>query len=180
MAEQRDPPAPRQRLFFALWPGDAVRKRLAAIASKSLKRSGRKIPAENLHLTLAFLGPVGPEVRRCAEEVADVVSAAPFTLEFTHLGFFPRPRVVWSGCDQTPEALIALVNALRAGLEDCGIQPEARPYRAHLTLARKASVEPGFGAPHAPVAWGVDRFHLVESKTFSAGARYNILRSWSL
>lgn len=180
MPEERDPPAPRQRLFFAIWPDENVRRHFAAIAAKSLKRSGRRITAENLHLTLAFLGPVPPEVRRCAESVADGVAAAPFTLEFTHLGLFPRPRVIWSGCNETPEALIALVGALRAGLQNCGIRPEARPYRAHLTLARKANVRPGFGAPHTPVAWSVDSFHLVESKTFSEGAQYNILRSWSL
>jgi len=180
MAETPDSSAPRQRLFFALWPGDEVRQRLAAIASKSLKRRGRRIPAENLHLTLAFLGPVSSEVRRCAEDVADGVAAAPFTLEFTHLGFFPRPRVVWSGCDQTPEALTSLVDTLRRGLRGCGITPEVRPYRAHLTLARKASVEPGFGGPHAPIHWPVDAFHLLESKTLSSGAQYNILRSWTL
>ena len=180
MLEKRDPSAPRQRLFFALWPDDAVRPRFTAVVSKSLKRRGRRVPAENLHLTLAFLGPVTPDVRCCAEDVANGVAAAPFTLEFTHLGHFPRPRVIWSGCDETPETLTALVNALRQGLRGCGIDPEVRPYRVHLTLARKASVEPGFGTPHAPIRWTVDAFHLLESKTLSSGAQYKILRSWTL
>ncbi len=180
MPEKRDPSAPRQRLFFALWPNDEVREGFAAIASKSLKRRGRKIPAENLHLTLAFLGSVAPETRRCAESAASDISGASFTLEFTHLGFWPRPRVIWSGCDETPEALTALVNALRQGLKGCGIEPELRPYRAHLTLARKASVEPSFGEPHAPISWTVDAFHLLESKTLSTGAQYKMLRSWPL
>jgi len=180
MAEANASPSRRQRLFFAIWPDDTVRDQLARLAAKSLKRRGRTIPAENLHLTLAFLGPVAPEVRRCAEAVGDGIRAAPFTLEFTHLGHFPRPRVVWTGCDQTPEALIVLVNQLREGLKSCGIKPEVRPYRAHLTLARKASVERDFGEPHTPIAWGVDSFHLVESKTLSDGAVYKIVRTWSL
>ncbi|MDX1529694.1 MAG: RNA 2',3'-cyclic phosphodiesterase [Gammaproteobacteria bacterium] len=180
MAEANASAPRRQRLFFALWPDDAVRDQLARLAARSLKRRGRIIPGENLHLTLSFLGPVAAEARRCAEGVADGIRAAPFTLEFTHLGHFPRPRVVWSGCDETPEALISLVSALREGLKGCGIKPEVRPYRAHLTLARKVSVEPDFGAPHAAIAWRVDSFHLVESKTLSQGAVYNIVRSWSL
>lgn len=170
----------RQRLFFALWPDDEARQRFAAIASKSLKRRGRKIRPENLHLTLAFLGPVSPDVRRCAEDVANGVAATPFTLVFTHLGHFSRSRVIWSGCEETPDALTALVEALRGGLKGCGIEPEVRPYRAHLTLARKASVAPGFSASHEPVSWPVDAFHLIESKTLSSGARYKILRSWPL
>lgn len=180
MPEKSDATAPRQRLFFALWPDDAVRDSFAAIASKSLKRRGRKIPAENLHLTLAFLGSVAPETRHCVEKMADGISGAPFSLEFTHLGHWPGPRVIWSGCDETPEALTVLVDALRRALKSCGIKPEVRPYRAHMTLARKASVEPTFGASHAPISWAVDNFHLLESKTLSSGAEYNILRSWQL
>ncbi|HSS65943.1 MAG TPA: RNA 2',3'-cyclic phosphodiesterase [Gammaproteobacteria bacterium] len=180
MPDTPDPSAPRQRLFFALWPDDAVRARFDAVAGKALKRRGRRIPAQNLHLTLAFLGSVGPETRRCAESAADGITGAPFTLEFTHLGYWSRARVIWSGCDETPEGLTALVNALRRGLVGCGIEPEVRPYRAHLTLARKASVDPGFGAPHAPIQWPVDAIHLLESKTLSSGAQYQILRSWPL
>ncbi len=180
MAEANASSAQRQRLFFALWPDDQVRQALAALASKSLKRRGRRIPAENLHLTLAFLGPVPPETRSCVEAMADGISGDSFTLEFTHLGFWPRPRVIWSGCDETPRALTALVNALRDGVKGCGLRPESRPYRAHLTLARKASVDPRFGEPHAPVIWSVDGFHLLESKTLSTGAQYKILRSWRL
>jgi 2'-5' RNA ligase len=180
MPENRDLSAPRQRLFFALWPDEGVRKCFAAIASKTLKRGGRKIPAANLHLTLAFLGPVTPDVRRCVEDVASGITAAPFTLVFTHLGHFPKPRVVWSGCDETPEALELLVNALRQGLKGCGIKPEARPYRVHLTLARKTNFKSGFSAPHAPIHWPVGAFHLLESKTLSSGAQYKMLRSWPL
>lgn len=180
MPEKKDPGEPRQRLFFALWPDDGVREGFDTIASKSLRRRGRRIPAENLHLTLAFLGSVSPETRRCAESAADGITGAPFVLEFTHLGFWPRPRVIWSGCDQTPEALTALVNVLRQGLKGCGIKPEVRPYRAHLTLARKASVDPDFRESHAPISWTVDAFHLLESKTLSTGAQYKILRSWCI
>ncbi len=173
-------PAPRQRLFFALWPDDGVRGQFDALASKTLKRRGRRIPPENLHLTLAFLGPVALETRRCAETMADGISGDAFTLKFTHLGFWPRPRVIWSGCEETPQALTVLVNALRDGLRGCGLRPESRPYRAHLTLARKASADPRFDEPHAPVTWSVDGFHLIESKTLSTGAQYKMLRSWRL
>lgn len=180
MAEAKASASGRKRLFFALWPDDEVRAQLFALSRKALKRQGRKVPAENLHLTLAFLGSVGSEAQSCVESLADKLSGVPFTLEFNHLGYWPKPRVIWSGCKETPEALVTLVQGLRAGLKDCGIEPEARPYRAHLTLVRKASVPAGFGGPHAPVVWPVNSFHLLESKTLSTGAQYNIVRSWTL
>jgi 2'-5' RNA ligase len=170
----------RKRLFFAIWPDPGVRKSLVGIASHSLKRRGRAVPVENLHLTLAFLGAVTAARQRCMENVADGLAAEAFKLVFTQLGYWQRPRVIWSGCEATPEALLVLVEGLRAGMLHCGLEPETRPYRAHMTLARKASVAPTFGASHDPVEWRVRDFHLVESKTLSSGARYEILRTWPL
>ncbi len=172
--------AKRKRLFFAIWPDAGVRKSLVRIASHSLKGRGRAVPAENLHLTLAFLGAVTAERQRCMEIAADELAADACKLVFTHLGYWPRPRVIWSGCEATPEALLALVGGLRAGMLRCGLEPETRPYRAHMTLARKASVAPTFGASHDLVEWRVRDFHLVESKTLSSGARYDVLRTWPL
>jgi 2'-5' RNA ligase len=170
----------RRRLYFAVWPDARVRESLVRIASHSLKRRGRAVPAENLHITLAFLGAVTAERQRCMEVAADELAADAFKLVFTHLGYWQRPRVIWSGCEATPEALLALVGGLRAGMLRCGLEPETRPYRAHMTLARKASVAPTFGVGHDPVEWRVRDFHLVESKTLSSGARYEKLRTWSL
>lgn len=172
--------ATRRRLFFALWPDEAARQRLSKIARKALKGRGRPIPAEKLHLTLVFLGAVTEEARQCLEAGAGTISGPPFTLVFDRLGFWPRPRVAWSGCERTPEALVSLVESLRACALGCGLKPELRPYRAHLTLVRKASLKAGFSAPHEAVEVAVEAFHLVESRALPQGASYNILRSFPL
>ena len=49
------------RVFFAIWPGDAARKRLLEITDglqRNLACTGRRIRAENIHLTLVFVGNV--------------------------------------------------------------------------------------------------------------------------
>ena len=47
------------RLFFALWPEpDTQRRWHEELASYVKPLGGRRVPAENLHLTLAFLGEV--------------------------------------------------------------------------------------------------------------------------
>jgi 2'-5' RNA ligase len=58
-----------RRLFFALWPSDAVRARLAQEA-QSHAGLGRAIPVRNLHITLVFLGGVQEE------RVVEVLQAA--------------------------------------------------------------------------------------------------------
>ncbi|HYL02781.1 MAG TPA: 2'-5' RNA ligase family protein, partial [Steroidobacteraceae bacterium] len=64
--EPRTPAAPPERtrrLFFALWPDAAQRTVLAHAVRKAVRNcGGRPVPAESLHVTLAFLGSV-PESR---------------------------------------------------------------------------------------------------------------------
>lgn len=169
-----------QRLFFALWPDPIVRSELDRLRAHVPERTGRLVSMENLHLTLAFLGHIGCEARACMESVADGVVANGFELAFTRLGYWPRPRVFWAGTGSEPDALIDLVSRLRAAMTRCGLAPESRPYRAHVTLARNVRLPGNFQTSCDPVIWRVDAFHLIESKTLSAGASYRSLRAWSL
>jgi 2'-5' RNA ligase len=170
----------RQRLFFALWPDDDTRDALARLAGSLLPAgSGRPVPAENLHLTLVFLGAVGNRRRDCIERAAGDLSARAFTLEFVRVGYWPRPRVLWSAPERTPEALEALASTLNEALVPCGHHAESRPFSAHVTLARKVR-RPLGPVEHSPVTWQVNAFHLVESETHQQGARYTRVRSWAL
>lgn len=170
----------RQRLFFALWPDDDARRSLARLASARLApRNGRLVAASNLHLTLEFLGAVDAGMRACAERAAQSLSAPAFELELQCLGYWPRPRVLWSAPETTPDALTGLVSMLRKALMACGHQPDARPFHAHVTLARKVR-GPVNETTHAPVRWPVSDFHLIASETLAQGARYRSLECWPL
>ncbi|HHB13073.1 MAG TPA: RNA 2',3'-cyclic phosphodiesterase, partial [Chromatiales bacterium] len=87
----------RRRLFFALWPPAAVRVRMARVGRRLPRRRGRPVPMENLHLTLAFVGPVDEETARCLETAAATVQPEPFTLVLDEVGQFRGSRVVWLG-----------------------------------------------------------------------------------
>jgi 2'-5' RNA ligase len=169
-----------QRLFFALWPPIELSRELYQLAGSALRGgSGRRVLPENIHLTLAFLGSVNESFRECAEQVAAAIRAESFTLMLEQMGNWSKSGILWVGPNQTPLPLLQLVQELNAGLAVCGYEAEQRPYAAHLTLARKAQ-------PHGDVhfmesrAWEVNRFHLVRSRTYADGARYEILRSWPL
>lgn len=132
----------------------------------------RWVPPESYHLTLRFLGSVeadGAEALATSAAAA-VAPLAPFSARLGALGAFPtsrRPRVVVLGV--TPEGPLRF---LAARLEEvavaAGLSPEARPFRAHLTLGRvrrdaslpRASLE----AQLAPVAFEVSEVVLFRSR----------------
>jgi RNA 2',3'-cyclic 3'-phosphodiesterase len=130
------------RLFIAIpLPPD-----LAARASEILPASLpalRRVKAENLHLTLAFLGPTPdarlPDVAQAAKEAAVPVSR--FRLSFDRAGRFPergRPRVVWLGIADGAPGVLELGAGVYAGLRTRGLRFDDRPLAPHLTLARVA------------------------------------------
>jgi RNA 2',3'-cyclic 3'-phosphodiesterase len=169
-----------ERLFFALWPDADLRRRLYQLTDNFLpSRGGRRVAEENLHLTLTFLGSLTREVRGCLERLAGSIGSARFTLVLEEIGCWRRTGVMWVGPEQTPPPLLSLVEALNAAQSACGLHPDLRAYRAHLTLARKVRkcqreyrIEPIF--------WEATKFCLVVSNIYSGGARYQILRSWDL
>jgi 2'-5' RNA ligase len=66
-----------------------------------------------------------------------------------------------------------LVSALAA----CGIGTEARPYRPHVTLARRCERTVD-GAIEPPIAWDVDAVVLMSSRLLSEGPRYRPIARW--
>jgi 2'-5' RNA ligase len=167
-----------ERLFFALWPPASVVSALVAERQRWPGQAGRPTHPEDLHATVVFLGAVETDQRACAEEVAGRLSAPPFSLTLDRVGYWPGPRIRWAGQECVPDALLALVHQLNAALTGCGHRPERRPYRLHITLARKAAPLSAATLPR-PIHWSVTELVLAASR---AGQRpaYRVLRRWPL
>lgn len=168
----------RQRLFFALWPDEALREALAPLQRLKGECGGRAVPTPNVHITLNFLGNVDADTRDCLEQATSDIVVPRFELTLDRFGYWPRPRVVWLGSSETPQPLTDLVAELNNVVEGCGLQPERRPYHAHLTLLRKARQAPTEQPPVLP--WQVNEFVLVESVSVAGGVEYRVLRRWPL
>ncbi len=178
LAPERDPPV--ERLFFALWPDDALRQRLVWYRDTLGADGGRRVAAENLHLTLAFLGRTDMRQRACVEAMAGAIQCPAFELQLNRSGYWPRPRVLWIAPAEMPGALIRLAADLHAGAGDCGLKLDAGPYRAHVTLMRKLAQPPPRHANCPPLSWPLDRFVLVRSRRLPQGVKYEVLRAWGL
>lgn len=124
------------RLFIAIEFPDDVKK--ALIRLRKDIPGARWVPAEHIHLTLAFLGEVDETILgRLTGELSHIQSPA-FNLCFTGTGCFPdrrRPRVLWVGLEPEPR-LNVLAAKVRAAVLACDIPQEERPFTPHVTLAR--------------------------------------------
>jgi 2'-5' RNA ligase len=191
---------PTRRLFFALWPDAQQRGALAHATRKGVRScGGRPVPVQSLHLTLAFLGSVPegrvPELDRIARRVADAfpADAQPLLLTFDHLVHWARPQILCAlGTEEAaavpaPGGLrdtdAASAPSLSATLKNetvaAGFSPDLKPFRAHVTVARKVAHAPAALALQ-PVLWRFGTFALIESHTDPAGPVYSVIESYLL
>lgn len=165
------------RLFIAICFPDPVKDCLEA-GIQHLRKQGHRASwcrRENLHLTLEFLGELdGPEA---AITAMDQVTAQPFLLEFAPSGRFRRREgdLLWLGIQPGTE-LLQLQRKLHLALEHQGISLESRPYRPHLTLARRLrdQGEASFPFPLPPLVF-VTGISLMLSQRTQQGMHYTEL-----
>lgn len=172
------------RLFFALWPDEAVRDQ-ALEAARDLKvrmqPAGHLSKREMLHVTLAFLGnTVTPEQQAAAMECAAQVRGEPFTLALEHASSFRSGGMPWwLGPRETPPALTAVHRQLHELLVRAGVAPEREKFVPHLTILR----DTGVFLPPTPVRrieWRVGSFTLMRSRMDLQPAVYETLGTWPL
>lgn len=139
------------RLFIAVSLGDEDRRTLIAWAREAVggDRGMRVVAAEQVHLTLAFLGhrpldevgPLSELVESFAGEPAPPLSTG------AALWLSPRrPHVLTVAVNDETDRLTALHASVWDGLEELGYEREERRFRPHLTVAR---VRHGWSAPTA-------------------------------
>jgi len=176
------PDLPTQaRLFLALWPAAGEHAQLLQYQQQwSWPRGASPVRPERLHLTLHFIGPL--ERRRIAAVSSGLqVSFMPFTLQLNHAEVWPRGLVVLRA-NTPPTALVELHAGLGRALQALALPVEARAFRPHVTLARRATgaTPPATATPPTawPLCWQVHSYVLVESLPV-AGGGYRILRRYA-
>ena len=168
-----------KRLFFALWPDHMVRVQLAQVAGMLPITTGRRVPSENLHITLAFLGNVQEQAIPELFAAAERLRLPGFPLQVDRCGWWKRAKVAWLAPVHTPAPLLDLVEQINLVSRTAGLSVDNRDYSPHLTVARKVT-RPVTTLSFEPIHWDVRDFCLVESVTHERGAIYQVIRSWPL
>ena len=127
------------RAFVGVPVDKAVAARIYAVRTAFGDGAVRWIPAENLHLTLKFLGNVEEaqvaSIRSVLREALAGAVAVPVTA--AGLGVFPdarRPRVLWVGL--AGRELARLAGRVEGALEPLGFENAATAFRPHATIGR--------------------------------------------
>lgn len=124
------------RLFLAIDLPLAILQHLTGLQAQLTE--GRKVPAEQLHLTLNFLGETPEATFITLKERLSDFQFSSFDLRLQGVGSFPpkRPaRVLWVGTTPCPE-LLQLKDQLDTLLKGLKFKLEKRPFHPHITLAR--------------------------------------------
>lgn len=181
---------PTRRLFFALWPDESMRRFMAQATREAAWASGgRRVPADNLHVTLAFLGSV-PEPRLVElAEVARATARSPvlaggdgkdrLEVVFDHLEYWRAARLLCALPAEPPAITLALARRLQEELTARGFAPDPKPFRPHVTVVRNV-LRPGLGGQIPAVAWAFNELALIESRTLPQGAVYSVVGSYLL
>lgn len=127
-----------QRLFVALTPPAPVRAELADLVDDRLD-GARWVSADNLHLTLRFIGDTDDAKRERIEAALARVRVEPFVLPVGELGVFPPrgpAKVLWAGVGGGHTRLYQLRKQVDEALLAVDMTIDVRTFSAHFTVAR--------------------------------------------
>ena len=181
------PGASVHRLFFALWPDDELRRRIADATSRlqhGHDPGGRRIGQHRYHLTLQFLGDhaaLPPTLVEQASTAAASVRVPPFELTLDRAGSF-RNRAIpwWLGCEAVPVGLQRLWDELGLALAKSGVRVRSgKALVPHVTVLRDARRPLPPTPVEPPLRWPVDSFVLIHSELGARNA-YTEMGRWTL
>ena len=146
-------------------------------------RGVRWLPAEQLHLTMSFLGRLESEQEETLRTALARVRVAPFFLPIQGVGTFggERPSIVWAGVGKGHPHLFALHKRIQDAVLQAGLEPDLRPFHPHITLGRAKNVPRHAVRPFLLRyeetefdLWKVTAFVLYSSVLSPEGAAYTV------
>jgi len=144
----------------------------------------RKTPAEQVHLTLLFIGDsTQAEYEKLSTLLSGVVFE-PFEIVMNNFGVFPGrkdPTILWCGVDYSPK-LADLQRDVEIKLAIFRKKPDHKPFFPHITLARRkrnsgksSEIDELLASKYNELRYVVDRFSLKQSLLKPGGSEHHLL-----
>ncbi len=176
-----------KRLFIALELPESCREALVNLAAPI--RGVRWLAADQLHLTIAFLGDVSGEEDEWLREKLAEVRVPPFILPVEGVGAFggSYPSVIWAGVGTGHPHLFGLHKRVHDALFAAHLDPKLRSFHPHVTLARLKDVSASTLSPflkkHESDEFAlveINSFALISSKPGPEGSAYTVEARYDL
>jgi 2'-5' RNA ligase len=179
------------RAFIAVEIFDSIKKEIVK-STKALDVPGIKpLPAEQLHITLFFLGNIDEKKQHEIEAVLSGMEKKAFDVSFKGVGAFTpqNPRIIYAKIEEPGASkLIGLYNALNDLIIGTGIKLEERSFTPHVTIARvkkpgKEGIVTDFLKKNQELSFGsftCKEIKLIKSTLTEEGPVYEPLYSRSL
>lgn len=182
----------RTRTFIAIpiQPTRGIKKLLEKLGQ--LGSAVKPIPADQMHITLKFLGPTDlNDIMAIGSILKKMRNDFPRQkLAFSGLGAFPRidrPNVIWAGITTNASVLSDMAEYLESETEELGYARERKGFHPHLTLARIKSKPPEelfqILEDRCDALWGettIDSIKFYQSELKSQGAQYHEMQTVKL
>lgn len=176
------------RAFLALQLADPAIDALMRV--QSLLPTGKPVPEDNLHLTLAYLGEVAEAVLETLHDLLGAARLPAADIAFEGLGTFAEMERGLTFAHVTPNAPLTALQAKVAQVaRQAGADLPRRRFRPHVTLTRANKQPKGPARDRLAAAMGtpVDvpgfRAHamcLYQSTLTPTGARHEVMASYPL
>ena len=193
MSEKKIKKIEKKRLFIAIDLGIDIKTLLFDITSglNRKDRDIRPVNADNIHLTLKFLGDVYSnridKISRTLKETAGSQKSFSFSIgeRFEALPGIKSARIIYAPVSKGSESIENFFEALEENLSKIKIRKENRKYISHITVARIKNKKDITGLLESirPVSFEECRFDkvtLFESILKPSGAEYTILDEYEL
>lgn len=172
------------RLFIAAELTDSLMEALAETQAQLRECvKGRFCAPDTFHVTLAFLGDVASssiddieDALRCGASGAKAIN-----VQLGEYGSFGRrsDATLWQGLDDGGR-LAKIAMRVRSELDTRDISYDAKPFRPHITLMRRADMAKGVLPMPIRARGKVSRITLFQSELSPQGPRYMPLYTYEL
>ncbi|QIB66478.1 RNA 2',3'-cyclic phosphodiesterase [Kineobactrum salinum] len=171
-------------VFFGLELDSDTKRAVADWRDRYGLAHGQPVPADNFHLTLAFVGEVDHRhletLTQAVDQWASGYTVGAGRLVLDQAGYWQKQRIYWLGPEQPQLELARLAVKLQNLAGPAGARRQRKLFVPHVTLFRSCAEPP----PAPVVAPRIDvhyqHFTLFETLQGRQGVSYRALQHWPL
>lgn len=168
------------RLFFALELSATDKTTLLNFQQRLSLLGGQKIPAENFHITLSFLGQIAESKIESLLDEIETPDMQPFEISTGDILYFEGAKTLALSIEKGAEKLSQLKRIIEKNLQRIEhFNLDKRVYKPHISLLKQLQQYPDQLPPyHMPIK--VIGISLLASVPTKKGVGYELIGEWPL